>query len=299
MRNRSALLLSIGMGLVAVLLMAVYLTSRENRLLELADPKDVLVATSDILANTVIDEGMIQRIQVPAKYQQPKGLGDAREAVGRVVAVAVPRGAQLLGTYLQDAAHSAFGHQVPRGRRAVTIAVSDVTGVGGLVRPADFVDILGTFEFGRSSGGGGQGGRPGGTADERTETRTLMQNVLVVAAGQEYIGERADARSQDQTRTMGGQAAQAQATAAAARARDVKNVTVLVAPQQVQELVLAQQIGTLTLSLRSNLDEGQVVDMTTLDPNTLLHVQIPLKSRQTPPWREIRGAPSSSPFQFQ
>jgi pilus assembly protein CpaB len=292
MRNRAAVLLSIGMGLLAVFMMGVYMTGRENRLLELAAPKDVLVATTDILANSVIDERMIQRIQVPAKYQQPKALVDIREAVGRVVAVPVPRGAQLLGTYLEDAGRTALAFEVTRGRRAVTIAVSDVTGVGGLVRPGNFVDILGTFEFGRSSGGGGQGGRAGYT-DERTETRTLMQNVLVIAAGQDYFGERPDARPQEQTRTMSEQAAQAQANAASARTRDVRNVTVLVGPQQVQELVLAQRVGALTLALRSNLDSGQVADLTTLDPNTLLHVPIPLKSRPTPEWIELRGSPVS------
>src|SRR5687767_5416346 len=149
MRNRTAVFLSIAMGLIAVLLMSVYMTSRENQLLELAAPKDVLVAAADILANSVIEERMIQRIQVPAKYQEPKALTDARDAVGRVAAISVPRGAQIIGTYLEDAGRTALAYEVPRGRRAVTIAVSDVTGVGGLVRPANFVDILGTFEFGR------------------------------------------------------------------------------------------------------------------------------------------------------
>ena len=64
----------------------------------------------------------------------------------------------------------------------------------------------------------------------------------------------------------------------------------IVAPQQVQELVLAQQIGTLTLALRSNLYAGQVVDLGRLDPNGLLKVQIPVKPRATPSWREIRGS---------
>jgi hypothetical protein len=78
----------------------------------------------------------------------------------------------------------------------------------------------------------------------------------------------------------------------AERTRSITNVTVIVAPQQVQELVLAQQIGTLTLALRSNLDAGQVVDLGRLDPLGLLKVQIPVKPRPTPTWREIRGAGS-------
>lgn len=286
MRSRPALVLSVGMGVLAVVMMAVYMNSRESTLLQLAEPRDVLVATADILANTVVDEGMVRRIQVPAAYQQPQALADLREVIGRVAAVPVPRGAQVLGTYLEDAGQTALAYEVPRGQRAVTIAVSDVTGVGGLVRPSNFVDILGTFEFGRASGAAG--GRTT-YSEERTETRTLMQNVLVVAVGQEFRGDRPEAATAEQARSLGEQA-QAQANANAIRSRGVQNVTVLVAPQQVQELVLAQQIGTLTLSLRSNLDAGQVLNLSTLDPVGLLRVPVPLKSREAPVWREIRGS---------
>jgi pilus assembly protein CpaB len=287
MRSKAAVMLSVVMGLLAVLMMVVYNSSQRRQLLQLAEPKDVLVATTDILANTVVDERMVQRIQVPATYQQPKALTDEREVIGRVVAVPVPRGAQILGTYIEDAGRTALAYEVPRGRRAVTIAVSDVTGVGGLIRPANFVDVLGTFELGRPTGA--SAGQTTYT-DEKTETRTLMQNVLVIAVGQEHRGERPEAMQGDEAMSL---AAQAQQQAAEGRtSREVRNVTVLVSPAQVQELVLAQEIGTLTLSLRSNLDAGQVADLKALDPLGLLQVAIPPKPRAAPIWREIRGTPT-------
>lgn len=286
MRSKAAVALSVVMGGLAVLMMAVYINGRESRLLELSEMKDALVASTDILANTVVNEQMVQRVQVPAKYLQPKALTDPREVVGRVVAVPVPRGAQLLGTYVEDAGRTALAYEVPRGRRAITIAVSDVTGVGGLVRPSNFVDILGTFDYGKPTGASG-----GKTtySDERTETRTLLQNVLVIAVGQEYGGDRPEAAPSAQAQSMGDQA-ELQAQAVTRQRQEVRNLTVLVDPQQVQELVLAQQIGTLTLALRSNLDAGQVVDLSALDPPTLLHAQIPVKARPTPVWRELRGS---------
>ena len=284
MRSRTALLVSIGMGILAVLMMYVYVTQRENRLLELSAMKDVVVATQDLLANTVLDERVVQRIQVPAKYQQPRALADLREAVGRVVAVPVPRGAQVLMTYLEDQGRTALSYEVPRGRRAVTIAVTDVTGVGGLVRPSNVVDILGTFEYGRPSGAAG--GRIT-YSEEKTETRVLLQNVPVVAVGQEHRGARPDPMRSDQAQSLS-QQAEAEARTRGNRT-EVRNVTVLVSPAEVQELVLAQQIGTLTLSLRSNLDAGALQDLSPLDPFGLLHVPIPLKSKPAPSWREMRG----------
>ena len=164
-------------------------------------------------------------------------------------------------------------------RRAVTLGISDVTGVGGLVRPGNFVDILGTFNFGRPTS------VQGGTmqyADERTEIRTLMQNVFVVAVNQEHRRERAVPRRPVLPEELPEEPE-------AREVITVNTVTVLVAPAQVQELILAQEIGQLTLALRSNLDAGQVVDLGVLDPFGLLKVPIPVKPRSRPAWREMRG----------
>jgi pilus assembly protein CpaB len=293
MRSKAALGLSIVLGVLAVAVMSVYVSRQETALLEQSEMKDVLVATTDILQNTVLDERLVQRIQVPAKYLQPKALSDVAAARGRVLSVPVPQGAQILGTYLTDLGETALSYEVPRGRRAITIAVSDVTGVGGLVRPGNFVDILGTFEYGRPLSTA-QNGRVT-YADEKTETMTMMQNVQVVAVERQHTRERPPVRTQTEALTMGQQEAAVEEETAAReteRTRSISNVTVIVAPQQVQELVLAQQIGTLTLALRSNLDAGQVVDLGRLDPLGLLKVQVPVKPRPTPSWREIRGANS-------
>ena len=90
MRSKAALGLSIVLGVLAVAVMSVYVSRQETALLEQAEMKDVLVATTDILQNTVLDERLIQRIQVPAKYLQPKALSDVAAARGRVLSVPVP-----------------------------------------------------------------------------------------------------------------------------------------------------------------------------------------------------------------
>ena len=68
------------------------------------------------------------------------------------------------------------------------------------------------------------------------------------------------------------------------------NVTLLVSPEQVQQVVLAQELGRLTLALRSNLDAGQVIDLGSMDQLKLLGVQTPVKPKAArPAWREMRG----------
>ena len=191
MGSRAAIVVSVVMGLIALVIMSTYISNRESELLQLAELQDVYVAVADILPNTIIDESLIQRVQVPSVYLQPSALSSAAAIVGRVTAVPIPRGAQILGGSLESQGQIPLSLEVPRGRRAVTIAVSNVTGVGGLVRPGNFVDVLGTFEFGRPTGI--QQGQVQ-YADERTETRTLLQNVLVLAVNQFHRGARPPAR---------------------------------------------------------------------------------------------------------
>jgi pilus assembly protein CpaB len=286
MRRQTRLLVSLLLGVLAVVLMLLYIKSREASLLQLSSMKDVLVASRAIRPNTIVDETMLLSKQVPSAYLQPTALSDPRAVVGRTVVVAVPQGAQILQVYLEETGRKALASDVPRGQRAVTLAVNEVTGTGGLIRPGNFVDIFGTFQFGRPLSPSAQGQMQ--YADQRTEIRMLMQNVLVVAVGREQLGERPVARRAPAagiTEEAGPTPEEEQAR----RDRDVRNVTLIVGPRQAQELILAQEIGTLTLALRSPLDEGTVVDLGMLDPLGLLKVPIPPIPKARPWWRELRG----------
>jgi hypothetical protein len=67
----------------------------------------------------------------------------------------------------------------------------------------------------------------------------------------------------------------------ATRERTLRTVTLLVEPKVVQELILAQNVGDLTLSLRSSLDDT-AVQLPFLDPMGLLNVPIPVKPKARP-----------------
>jgi pilus assembly protein CpaB len=269
---------SVAAGLFAVFAIWLYLDARENELLQMSALQDVVVTTKDVLANTALDERMIQVTQVPRKFVQPGAVGTVAEVVGRVAAVPMPQGAQVTGTSLIEGGAESLAVNVPKGMRAIAIAVGDVTGVGGQLRPGNFVDVGGTFEYGVPSGtAGGQITY----AQERTETVTIAQNVQVVSIGGEPVATGgSSSASEEETKARPGPPALASLT----------SVTLLVTPAQVQELVLAQQIGALTFSLRSSLDSAPV-DLIRLDENAFLRVPMPLKPRSQPVWREMRGAP--------
>jgi pilus assembly protein CpaB len=287
MRSKAALLLSLVLGVVAVVLLFSWASGLRRQLLEESNMVGVLVATVDIPPNTIIDERLVQRIEVPNKYQQPKAMADFNLVRGRVAASPIPAGAQILDTYLEEEGRMALAYDVPRGRRAITIGVDPVTGVGGNVRPGNFVDMFGTFEFGRPTGY--QGGQLM-YADEKTEVRLMLQNIQVVAIERDIRRGGAPARRYTTEEEMAEAQTAAADEARAARERPVTNVTLLVSPEQVQQVVLAQELGRLTLALRSNLDAGQVIDLGSMDQLKLLGVQTPVKPKAArPAWREMRG----------
>ena len=282
MRERGRLVVAIAAGVVAVALAWFYLGSREASLLQLSTPQAVVVATADIPGNSVVQPGSFEVRQVPSSFAQPRALAREEDVAGRVVLVPVPKGTQILATMLGDEGESALAFEVPAGQRAVTIAAANVTGVGGLVRPGNRVDIMGTFDFGRPVGVTQAGVVQ--YADEKTETRLLMQDVRVIAVDQ--LHRRRGAPERPVAKPEGEEDA---TMAPLEETKEIQNVTVLVSIRQAQELILAQEVGTLTLTLRSNLDAGRVESLANLDVVGLLGVQIPVKRRAAPSWREMRG----------
>lgn len=107
--------------------------------------------------------------------------------------------------------------------RAISIPVSAESSVAGLIRPNDHVDIIGTFTK--------SGDDP--RLEGETITRLLLQDVTILATGQEYAT--ADAQERAQWRRSG----------------SFSTVTLEVTPREAELLVFMMEAkGTLSLMLR-------------------------------------------------
>ncbi|HAK54697.1 MAG TPA: hypothetical protein DCP38_04325, partial [Acidobacteria bacterium] len=102
MRRNAAVVVSLVMGLLALVMMFVYINGRETELLQLSELRDAYVAAADILPNTVLDESVIQRVRVPSNYLQPAAFSTEGEIVGRVAAVPILTGTQIVATLLES-----------------------------------------------------------------------------------------------------------------------------------------------------------------------------------------------------
>ena len=127
--------------------------------------------------------------------------------------------------------------QTRSGWRAISIPVSQVTSVSGLIRPNNFVDVIGTFHFPDAKG----------DTSLDTVTMTILQRVKVLATGAD-IGY-----------------AQQNGAQAVPSARSYSTVTLELTPKEVEMIIFAQQKGTLTLSLRSYEDPNITTDVQSVD----------------------------------
>src|SRR5690606_11727017 len=131
--------------------------------------------------------------------------------------------------------------------RGVSVPFSEVMGAGGLVVPGDRVDVLVATEYGRLFGPDQLREDPETNSDAGHPTViTLLQDVLVLAVGQEFTPPLDEGRDPS---TLRGEDAAAQPTA--------RSVTVAITPDQAQKLFMATQEGTLGLALRPFGDESQ------------------------------------------
>lgn len=278
MQNPRAFVFALGLALLATLMQCQYVASREKDLLVRGEPQKTLVATRDIPANVRLDETMVEVKEIPRDWQQPKALASTEELVGQITAAPIFSGEQVLSTKLVTADDAGLAFFVPKGYRAVSLAVDVFNAVGGHIKPGNHVDVLGTFDFGS-----------GDRSDLRTIT--LMQDVWVLAVVDD-IGK----PNASNVRTLPPEGEEDEdAPPADAPAGPSENVgsqatiSVAVTPADAQKLVMAQELGRLTVSLRSLYESEGAVTLEAATVGNTLGVPTPPRFKGRPSYRILGG----------
>lgn len=221
MRNRVLLALAILFGLAAAAGTFFYLNSVKQAYRLSGQYRPVVVALTHIPPRTAITRQMVAVKDVPKEYVHPDALTDVGAVVGAITRAEIVAGEQVLRARLMRGDEQAEGLAgvVPPGKRAVAVAVNDVTGVGGSLRKGDRVDIVGTVETGHGA-----------------VSTLLLQGIVVLAVND---AGRGTAASQG---VPGGQ----------------RTVILAVTPQEALPLVLATEEGRIRMLLRSPKDQETV-----------------------------------------
>ena len=175
------------------------------------------VASRDLPVGTVLRAEDVRMIGWSGAL--PAGYANsAATVIGRGLITPVVANEPLLTSKLADKeAGGGLPIMIPEGKRAVSVKVDEVIGVAGFVTPGTRVDVLVTMS-------------PGGDNRQSNVTRVILQNIQTLAAGQTV---QRDVEGKPQTVTV---------------------ITLLVTPDQAEELTLAANDGRIQLALRNTLD---------------------------------------------
>lgn len=208
----------------------------------------VVVAKADIRPKTRITPDMVQESQMPSEYIQIGAMRDLSKVVGIVTREAIMGGEQVLERRLLTAGKQVgFTGVIPVGKRAITVAVSDVTGVAGLLKAGDSVDAIVTFD--QQVVGG-------------HVSQLLLQNLLVLAVNRESdVPAERDVQKEAPKDTGG--------------AIKLATVTLAVLPEEAAKVTLAEEKGKLRFALRPYLPETNVITPQPVTPTDIVGVQKP------------------------
>ena len=136
----------------------------------------VVVAKEDIPARAVIRESMLKMESVPADNIPDGAVSDMADAVGKPATVPIMQGDVVTTKkILSDPQAAGFTGMIPANCRAISIPVTDITGISGFAKPGDYVDIM-LIRKGDKNGG-------------RVDGEIIMQNVLLLAINKNASAE--------------------------------------------------------------------------------------------------------------
>lgn len=181
--------------------------------------QSVVVAAQPLELGTRLDALKLRLIPWPSGAPMDGMYTRIEDCVNRALTTSVAENEPILKSKLAGAdAGAGLQATIPQGMRAISVAVNDVIGVAGFVTPETMVDVLVT---GQATGAGNQ---------TVNITRTILENVRVLAAGQK-IEQDPDGKPQT-----------------------VSVITVLVNPTDAAKLALASTQGKIQLALRNTVD---------------------------------------------
>ena len=178
----------------------------------------IALAGRDLELGTVLKEADVKL--TPWAGAVPLGAtARVEDLVGRGVITPIYAKEPIIETRLAPrGAGGGLASMIPPGKRAVAIHVNEVVGVAGFVVPGMRVDVLIS------------GTPPGGNNNQGTLTRTLLQNLEVLSAGQDFKKD------------------------AEGKPIAVQVVNMLVTPEEAEQLSLAASQTSIQLVLRNPLD---------------------------------------------
>jgi len=144
LRRSSRLVLLLGAFLAVLTFVVVLLISSSGGGGPAAQPTapselPTVVAAADIPLGTVVTADMVESKKLAVAARDADSLGDVSQAIGKIARKPITAGGQV---HTSDFATTTVQLAVPAGKRAFALEVNEKTGVGGLIFPGDWIDVI-------------------------------------------------------------------------------------------------------------------------------------------------------------
>lgn len=195
-----------------------------------ANQVSVLVAKDGIPKGAIIKAEDLAMSMIPSQFVQPQAVNSTAfgKIVGMKVAVPIAKGEQITLTKLtkpeEEVITRSLAMSTPKGKRAIAIAVDNISSLSGLIRQGDYADVIAILPMPQKDLQ-----KPADSKQSvQTEIIPLFQNILVLAVGQE--------------------------TGKGSSSKDSSLVTLALGPKEASLIAFVQEQGKIRLILRSPAD---------------------------------------------
>ena len=205
--------------------------------------KDVTVVTAktSIPERTLIKEEMLSIISMPSNKVPNGALMRTTDLVGRPTRVAINQG-EIITTQKVFASILDMGlsGRIPPECRAITVGISDVTGVAGFAQPGDYVDVMLVSSQ---------------VENNKVVSEMILQNVLLLAINKQ-VENQSNVPAQNNANKNQNAGNQPKVTGTPAMA------TMALVPEDALKLAAKAQLGQIYLVLRPYRPSNGISDDT-------------------------------------
>jgi len=268
-KRRIILIIGIVLAMVAVIMVNIYVAQQREIIKEQAKRElvqiqsnqgAVLVAKEDIPKGTVIDGNLLETAIVPNQYVQPQAATSLDRISGMITIIPISKGEQIILSKLsnqQTQGGGSLAMATPVGKRAITITVDNVSSLVGMIKPGDYVDVIGMLPIPVQT--------PDGNATQQVAVVPLFQNVLILAVGQETGMPQGAPGGRYAREEKGGEIPSL--------------ITIALSPQEANLIAFVQEQGKIRLILRSPAD-SQIQSVQPASWETLFKYMMPQEVRE-------------------
>ena len=232
-KSKWMLTIAIVLGIITALILRSYLKEM-GRPGSIGKGIRVVVAKENIPKGTFLEKSLIAFRKIPINFLPGEAvmLKDYELILGQQFKVDVKKGKPILWFHFEGDREEFLSARIPDKKRAITIGVDELTGVGGMISPSDFVDILFTGVYSADA-----------TGTSGIVTITLLQDVPVISTGHQIFEPMITSLS---------------------RKSSYSSVTLSVTPLEAELLAFAQEHGKLCFTLRNPHDreKGELTEVT-------------------------------------